>query len=42
VSSRFNVLLVSRQGAEVQLLRIAKALEQTTRFASGQPPLRRT
>jgi amidase len=31
--------LVTRQGADVQLLRIAKALEEATGFAARQPPL---
>ena len=34
-----GVQLVTRQGADVQLLRIAKALEQATGFAARQPPL---
>jgi amidase len=34
-----GVQLVTRQGADVQLLRIAKALEQATGFASRQPSL---
>jgi amidase len=34
-----GVQLVTRQGADVQLLRIAKALEQATGFASRPPPL---
>jgi Asp-tRNA(Asn)/Glu-tRNA(Gln) amidotransferase A subunit family amidase len=33
------VQLVARQGADVKLLRIAKALEQATGYASRQPPL---
>ena len=36
-----GVQLVTRQGADVQLLRIAKALEEATGHASRQPPLRR-
>jgi amidase len=34
-----GVQLVTRQGADVQLLRIAKALEEATGHASRQPPL---
>jgi amidase len=34
-----GVQLVARQGADVQLLRIAKALEEATGHASRQPPL---
>ena len=34
-----GVQLVTRQGADVQLLRIAKALEEATGFAARQPPL---
>jgi amidase len=34
-----GIQLVTRQGADVQLLRIAKALEQATGFASRQPSL---
>jgi hypothetical protein len=30
---------VTRQGADVQLLGIAKALEEATGFAARQPPL---
>ena len=37
-----GVQLVTRQGADVQLLRIAKALEEATGHASRQPALRRT
>jgi amidase len=36
-----GVQLVTRQGGDVQLLRIAKALEEATGHASRQPPLRR-
>jgi amidase len=34
-----GVQLVTRQGADVQLLRIAKALEEATGYAARQPPV---
>ena len=34
-----GVQLVARQGADVELLRAAKALEEATGFAARRPPL---